>query len=146
MTDEGELLSLGEMGIDSIALNYREDSEAGTAADGDVVIHGQSDVTWSDGSTSVAEDTSFAVEPLDLRDLLGDADSEQDLGAYFDVSYDGADTVVKVSSTGAFSNGSAEGASVDQTFTFEGVDLIGDQSLDAALKHMMDAGKLNADQ
>ncbi|MBA6414367.1 hypothetical protein H2508_14730 [Parahaliea sp. F7430] len=71
ITDEGELLSLGELGIDSIALNYNDDSEARTDADGDVIIHGQSQVNWSDGTVSLAEDTSFT---LTVSDVLFDDD------------------------------------------------------------------------
>jgi hypothetical protein len=66
VTDEGELVSLEDLGVESIALNYSDESEAGTAADGDVVIHGQSEVTWTDGSTTVAEDTSFAISAADV--------------------------------------------------------------------------------
>ncbi|MEM6774595.1 MAG: hypothetical protein AAF640_07085, partial [Pseudomonadota bacterium] len=71
VTDEGELRSLGELGVESIALNYSEDSVAGIAADGDVVIHGQTEVTWDDGRVSTAEDASFA---LDVADVLVDGD------------------------------------------------------------------------
>ncbi len=66
VTDAGELVSLGDMGIESISLTYRDDSESGTAADGDVVIHGQSDVTWTDGAVTVAEDSEFAITAADV--------------------------------------------------------------------------------
>ena len=66
VTDEGELTSLTDLGIESIALTYADDSESGTAADGDVIIHGQSTVTYTDGSTTVAEDTSFAISAADV--------------------------------------------------------------------------------
>ena len=66
VTDEGELTSLTDLGIESIALTYADDSESGTAADGDVIIHGQSTVTFTDGSTTVAEDTSFAISAADV--------------------------------------------------------------------------------
>jgi hypothetical protein len=65
-TDEGELVSLGDLMIESIDLTYVADSQEGTAADGDVVIHGQSAVTYTDGSTTIAEDTSFAISEADL--------------------------------------------------------------------------------
>ena len=65
-TDEGELVSLGDLMIESIDLTYVADSQKGTAADGDVVIHGQSAVTYTDGSTTIAEDTSFAISEVDL--------------------------------------------------------------------------------
>jgi hypothetical protein len=88
VTDEGELTSLTDLGVESIALTYADDSESGTAADGDVIIHGQSTVTYTDGSTTVAEDTSFAISAADVLsdddsiDLPGgDADAEQSAGA-----------------------------------------------------------------
>ena len=49
VTDEGELKSLDEVGITSIALTYNETSEASSEAGGDVLVAGQSDVTWADG-------------------------------------------------------------------------------------------------
>ena len=72
VTDEGELTSLTDLGIESIALNYAEDSESGTAADGDVVIHGQSEVVFTDGTTTTAEDTSFAISAADVISDEGD--------------------------------------------------------------------------
>ncbi|MEL7046358.1 MAG: hypothetical protein AAGL66_15280, partial [Pseudomonadota bacterium] len=71
VTDEGELRSLGELGVESIALSYSDGSVPGTAADGDVVIHGQTEVTWNDGSITTAEDASFAI---DVADVLIDSD------------------------------------------------------------------------
>ncbi|MDZ7852686.1 MAG: cadherin-like domain-containing protein [Halomonas sp.] len=72
-TDEGELFSLGELGVESIALDYDALSEARTEADGDVIVHGQSQVTWSDGSTTTAEDTSFAIS---AAEVLSDGEDE----------------------------------------------------------------------
>jgi hypothetical protein len=71
ITDEGELVPLSELGVESIALTYNEDSEPGSAADGDVIIHGQSTVTYEDGSTTIAEDVSFAIS---AGDVLSDDD------------------------------------------------------------------------
>jgi hypothetical protein len=71
ITDEGELQTLSELGIESIDLNYSDDSEPSTAADGDVTIHGQVGVNYTDGSSTVAEDVSFAIS---VEDILGDDD------------------------------------------------------------------------
>ncbi|WP_280551543.1 hypothetical protein, partial [Halomonas sp. 25-S5] len=60
-TDEGELSSLYQLGVESIALDYAAVSESRTDADGDVLVHGQSQVNWMDGSVTLAEDTSFAI-------------------------------------------------------------------------------------
>ena len=70
VTDEGELRSLGDLGIDSIELNYSDDSVPGTAADGDVTIHGQAVVNFTDGTTGTAEDVTFAA--VTVEDLLGE--------------------------------------------------------------------------
>jgi len=65
VTDEGELKSLDEVGITSIALTYNETSEASSEAGGDVLVAGQSDVTWADGRVTQAEDTAFAIAAAD---------------------------------------------------------------------------------
>ena len=65
VTDEGELKSLDEAGITSIALTYNETSEASSEAGGDVLVAGQSDVTWADGRVTQAEDTAFAIAAAD---------------------------------------------------------------------------------
>ena len=65
-------MSLSELGVESIALTYNDDSESGTAADGDVIVHGQSTVTFTDGSTTIAEDVTFAIS---AGDVLSDDDS-----------------------------------------------------------------------
>ena len=65
VTDEGELKSLDEVGIESIALTYNDDSESSTEAGGDVLVSGQSDVTWADGRMTQAEDAAFAVTSVD---------------------------------------------------------------------------------
>ncbi len=66
VTDANELVSLTELGVESIELSYREDSTEGAEADGDVVIHGQASVNWADGTTTTAEDTSFAIDAADV--------------------------------------------------------------------------------
>jgi hypothetical protein len=66
VTDEGELSSLTDLGIESIELTYREDSEERVDGEGDVTVFGQANVNYEDGSTTTAEDVSFAVEAADL--------------------------------------------------------------------------------
>ncbi|WP_439101906.1 hypothetical protein [Congregibacter sp.] len=72
VTDEGELTSLVDLGVESISLNYNDDSQSGSAAEGDVVIHGQADLTWQDGSVSLVEDTTFSISAADV--LVDDGD------------------------------------------------------------------------
>jgi len=66
VTDEGELSSLTDLGIESIELTYREGSEDRVDGEGDVTVFGQANVNYVDGSTTTAEDVSFAVEAADL--------------------------------------------------------------------------------
>jgi hypothetical protein len=143
VTDAGELVSLDDLGVESIALTYRDDSEAAEAADGDVKIFGQSEVTWEDGEVTIAEDTSFAIN---VADLLPEADGAEGIDAYLQASFDGANTIVQVSKSGGFTGEAGATAAVDQTITFEGVDLVGSLEGSDAIQAMIDAGKLNVDQ
>ncbi|CAK6694537.1 hypothetical protein OGCDGJMD_01654 [Cyanobium usitatum str. Tous] len=59
--DEGEFAYMADWGITSIGLSYNADSTTYAAADGDVLVYGQMEVTYEDGSTGLAEDVAFAV-------------------------------------------------------------------------------------
>jgi hypothetical protein len=59
---EGEFYDLAHWGIESIALSYDADSQAYSAADGDVQVFGQMTVSYADGTTGLAEDMGFAVQ------------------------------------------------------------------------------------
>ncbi len=59
---QGEFQSLSEAGIESIGLV--SDGIEYSAAGGDVLVHGQSQVQYADGSTGVAADASFAYAEL----------------------------------------------------------------------------------
>ncbi|KGE03119.1 retention module-containing protein [Pseudohaliea rubra] len=143
VTDAGELVSLDELGVESIALTYHDDSEATEAADGDVKIFGQSEVTWADGEVTIAEDTSFAIN---VADLIAEEDGAEAIDSYLQATFDDTNTVVEVSRTGSFSDGDGARGQPDQTITFEGVDLVGDLSNADAIQAMIDAGKLSVDQ
>ena len=69
---EGEMISLDEAGIESIGLV--SDGESYDTADGDVHVHGESEVIFTDGSTGVAADAEF-----DFTDLIDGSDSADDL-------------------------------------------------------------------
>jgi large repetitive protein len=60
VTDAGEFQTLTEAGITSIGLV--SDGKAYTAADGDVVVAGQSTFTRADGSTGIVADVAFATD------------------------------------------------------------------------------------
>ena len=143
ITDAGELVSLDDLGVESIALTYHDESEATEAADGDVKIFGQSEVAWEDGEVTIAEDTSFAIN---VADLIPEADGAEGIDAYLQASFDGTNTIVQVSKSGGFTGEGGAAAQVDQTITFEGVDLVGGLEGSDAIQAMIDAGKLNVDQ
>ena len=58
-SDPSELLSLSDLGIEKIGLNYFTGSQSRTEADGDVVVFGQSKVYFENGTTTLAEDAAF---------------------------------------------------------------------------------------
>ena len=59
VSDQNELLSLRDLGIEKIGLNYIADSQSRSDADGDVLVFGQSKVYFEDGTTTIAEDAAF---------------------------------------------------------------------------------------
>ncbi|RJF93455.1 beta strand repeat-containing protein [Sphingomonas cavernae] len=59
VSEAGEFRSLGDMGIASLKLT--SDGKAYSAANDDVVVHGETVFTRTDGSTGVAGDVSFAT-------------------------------------------------------------------------------------
>ncbi|NQX87328.1 MAG: retention module-containing protein [Halioglobus sp.] len=99
-----------------------------------------------------AEDATIAnfdesgQDALDLRDILVGEDADTaDLSAYLDVGFDGSDTVIRVSSSGAFADNPVNATTVDQTITLEGVDLVGGNDSATAIQQMKDAGNLITD-
>ncbi|MBU3593688.1 hypothetical protein ICN42_06210, partial [Polynucleobacter sp. 71A-WALBACH] len=62
IVDAGEFLSLADRGI--LSLSLTSDGVIHTAADGDVLIYGQTTYTMTDGSTGIAEDVAFAVSSV----------------------------------------------------------------------------------
>ena len=66
LVGDGELLTLDEMGIESIGLV--SDGNAYDAADGDVYVHGESVVTYDDGTTGTAADAAFHYAELLYHD------------------------------------------------------------------------------
>ena len=63
-TDSNELYSLKELGIESIELTYKENSEQGFEAEGEVEVFGQVNVNYADGTVGLAEDTAFSITAL----------------------------------------------------------------------------------
>jgi len=83
------------------------------------------------------------ADKLDLRDLLKGEETSTDLGQYLNFSFDGANTVLKVSTTGGLD---ASGNGFDQLITLEGVDLVGSATSQHQLAlDLIAAGKLVVD-
>jgi surface adhesion protein len=83
-------------------------------------------------------------DKLDLRDLLV-GDSSTNLSNYLHFSTSGGNTVISISTTGAFSSGFASG-SVDQTITLSGVNLVGAFTSDQQIiQDLLQRGKLLTD-
>ncbi|MFZ3039784.1 MAG: hypothetical protein WA115_08325, partial [Polynucleobacter sp.] len=61
VVQEGEFKTLADRGIASLSLS--SDGNIHTAADGDVLIFGQTTYTMTDGSTGIADDVAFSVIP-----------------------------------------------------------------------------------
>jgi hypothetical protein len=90
-TDGGEFRSLDEAGIASIDLISDHDSYE--AADGDVTVHGEAEVAFTDGSTGIAADASFTTGAMEALLAMADGatsggdqstDEEGDLSAVGD--------------------------------------------------------------
>jgi len=69
---DGEMVTLDEAGIESIELT--SDGQTYTAADGDVLVHGEAAVHFSDGSSGVAADAEF-----DYSEIVGNASAKPPL-------------------------------------------------------------------
>jgi len=88
-------------------------------------------------------DANKGNDKLDLRDLLQVEQHSSDLSQYLNFSFDGTDTVLKVSSTGSLQT---DGSGYDQMITLEGVDLTGGLTEQNAIIHaLIAAGKLLVD-
>ena len=103
------------------------------------------------GSPAVDTVTDFNTgasgDKLDLKDLLQGEDKADlnNLDNYLHFEKSGADTVIKVSSSGGFSSGFNNSA-VDQTIVLKNVDLIGSFSTDQQVLHdLLNKGQLHTD-
>ncbi|WP_206046935.1 Ig-like domain-containing protein [Mangrovimicrobium sediminis] len=96
------------------------------------------------GVTSISGFGESGSDALDLRDLLV-GEEGADLSSYLHVSYDGANTVIEVSSTGAFTGEASDADLVDKTITLEGVDLVGSDELSSVIQDMLHNGQLITD-
>jgi hypothetical protein len=74
ISDQGEFLSLDDLGIASISLGYQVGSSSVVGADGDVIVAGTSLVTWDDGRVTQAADASFMAD----APVMSDGPSQKD--------------------------------------------------------------------
>jgi len=83
---------------------------------------------------------------LDLSDLFSMQEIETDLSAYFNVTFDGEDTIIEVSSTGAFNGEQVEASQIDKVISLQGVNLLGGvDNIDTLIQDMLDNGLLIID-
>jgi len=99
----------------------------------------------SPAADTVADfDNGASGDKLDLRDLLV-GENNGNLSNYLHFSLSGSDTVVSISTTGAFSSGFSNGA-VDQTITLNSVNLVGSFTTDQQIiQDLLQRGKLLTD-
>ncbi|RUS68618.1 hypothetical protein EGW08_023620 [Elysia chlorotica] len=74
IADDGEVLTLDELGITSIALE--SDGITEIRADGDVLIHGHTEVSYIDGTTGIAADAEFSYLEFDIGESLLDINNQ----------------------------------------------------------------------
>jgi len=171
--DEGNDILYGGEGNDVLDGGAGNDVLIGGPGE-DILIGGPGDdvFVWLDGDTRregfelwgwtpPAEDVikDFGMggadpngnDVLDLRDLLqGEEAPGVDLSRYLNIAYDGADTLISISTTGDLQ--AVDGfvnvfTGVNQLIRLENVDLTGGQTdQNALIQQLIDAGKLLIDQ
>jgi Ca2+-binding RTX toxin-like protein len=106
---------------------------------------GDQGTTASPAADTVADfDNSATGDKLDLRDLLV-GENSGNLSNYLHITTSGGNTVISISTTGAFSSGFSSGA-VDQTITLNGVNLVGSFTTDQQIiQDLLQRGKLLTD-
>ena len=127
-------------------------------AGNDTLIGGDGDdiFVWKQGDAGgeglalaakdVVADFGNGHDVLDLADLLQNENADN-LGKYLSFSKEGDDTVLRISSTGAFSDDAGTLISkVDQQITLQGVDLLQGSSSEELVKQMLSDGRLKVDQ
>jgi len=160
--DEGDDILYGQGGNDTLYGGEGDDHLYGGPGN-DTLIGGAGDdiFYWMDGDAGTVSnpaqdvikdfgmDDGSGADPngadmLDLRNLLQGEESSSDLSKYLNFSYDGTNTVLKVSSTGDLD---INGNGYDQMITLEGVDLVGSATNQHQLAlDLIAAGKLQVDQ
>jgi hypothetical protein len=152
---DGNDILYGDAGNDNISGGNGNDILVGGAGNDSLTGGAGADVfRWELGDAgtpgtpaadTVADfDNSAAGDKLDLRDLL-QGETLSNLSNYLHITTSGGNTVISISTTGAFSSGFASG-SVDQTITLTGVNLVGAFTTDQQIiQDLLQRGKLVTD-
>jgi len=146
----GDDILYGDAGNDTLIGGVGNDTLNGGAGD-DVFAWGNGDAaTVSAPALDVVRDFGLGgsdpngKDVLDLRNLLVGEENSSDLSHYLNFSYDGVNTVLKVSSTGTLL---ADGTGFDQMIRLENVDLMaGVTDQNQIINNLIAAGKLLVDQ
>ncbi|TXS88940.1 type I secretion C-terminal target domain-containing protein, partial [Parahaliea maris] len=125
-----------------------EETDRLLATDGDDVFAFDLVDAQSDPDVTISGFGDSGSDRLDLRDLLQGEELEgADLTTYLNVTSDGVDTVIQVSSSGELKGNGGDANLVDQTITLEGIDLVtGHDDMASIIQNMLDSGKLTVDQ
>ena len=124
----------------------RPDAILATEGD-DVFAFALSEGGDAPADTTITGFSESGNDALDLRDLLaGEESDDADLSSYLNVTSDGVDTVIEVSTSGAFNGNASDSGNVDQVITLEGIDLVGGDELASVIQNMLDTGQLIVDQ
>ena len=138
----GITVGFDQLGTDTTSTSQGGDTTLVASYGAETLIAGTGTDTFqwelSDGESAgdVVTDYTRGTDIIDIGDLLSTGIADADLDHYIYVDSDGTDTVIRVSSTGDFSDGYDPGSdTVDQMITVEGVDLTedaGGSALDAS--------------
>ncbi|MBK2086539.1 hypothetical protein IB678_01395, partial [Francisella adeliensis] len=104
--DNGEALSLDELGIS--AINLESDGVEETRVDGDITVHGHAEITYTDGSIGIAADAEFAYTEQNVIESevgnydLGDLSDDGSIGtigvnSYFEEEFTKDDIIIRSS-------------------------------------------------
>jgi len=134
----------------SAAINAPEESPLLATIGDDVFAWDLADIgaPGSPESDTIIDFGAAGSDALDLSDLLtdaavGPASEIGNLDQFLNIASDGADTVVRISSSGGFSGGQFDPGAVDQEITLAGIDL-GDDSAQA-IRDLLSSGQLITD-
>ncbi|MBT6244508.1 MAG: type I secretion C-terminal target domain-containing protein, partial [Gammaproteobacteria bacterium] len=133
----GITVGFDQLGTDTTSTSQDGDTTLVASYEAETLIAGTGTDTFQweladgDATGDVVTDYTRGTDVIDIGDLLSTGIADGDLDEYINVSSDGTDTVIRISSTGDFSDGYQAGSdNVDQVITVSGVDLTNGDTLD----------------